>query len=182
MPEAYAARTMYNFFPGDHDMTGSELVSMYEFSYGAINRNLDGVTHEESLFIPEPAGNCINWVLGHVVVARNTILTLAGGAPIVSGDAATHYQRGSGPIHAGDKVLDLGTLRGLLADSQQQLIPALAAISDETLALPVPEEFRRPPLTGSIEAALTKLAYHEGYHNGQIGLLRRLAGKPGAIA
>ena len=45
-------------------MNGSELVSMYEFSYMAINRNLDGVTHEESLFIPEPAGNCINWGRG----------------------------------------------------------------------------------------------------------------------
>ena len=163
-------------------MTGNDLVSMYEFSYGAINRNLDGVTQEESLFIPEPAGNCINWVVGHIVAARNTVLTLAGGSPVLTGDGAAHYRRGSDPIHAGDKVLDLGTLRGLLADSQQQLIPALAAISDETLALPVPVDLRRPPLTGSIEAALTRLAYHEGYHNGQIGLLRRLAGKPGAIA
>ena len=162
-------------------MTGIELMSVYEFSYMALNRNLDGVTHEESLFIPEPAGNCINWVLGHIVSARNAVLTLAGGSPILTGDATAHYRRGSEPVHAGDHVLDLGTLRGLLADSQQQLIPALAAISDETLALPVPEQLRRPPLTGDIGAALARLAFHEGYHNGQIGLLRRLAGKPGAI-
>ncbi len=163
-------------------MTGNELVGVYEFSYGAINRNLDGVSHEESLFIPEPAGNCINWVVGHIVAARNTVLTLAGGSPILTGDAAAHYRRGSAPIHSGDKVLDLGTLRGFLADSQQQLIPALAAISDETLALPVPEQLRRPPLTGSVSDALARLAFHESYHNGQIGLLRRLAGKAGAIA
>ncbi len=162
-------------------MTGSDLLSMYEFSYGAINRNLDGISHEESLFIPEPAGNCLNWVVGHIVAARNTALTLAGGSPILTGDAVTPYRRGSAPIHAGDKVLDLGTLRGYLADSQQQLIPALAEVSEETLALPVPEQLRRPPLTGSIDAALTRLAFHEMYHNGQIGLLRRLAGKAGAI-
>ena len=41
-------------------MTGNELVTMYEFSYGVLNRNLDGVSNEESLFIPQPAGNCIN--------------------------------------------------------------------------------------------------------------------------
>ena len=41
---------------------------MYEFSYMAINRNLDDLTHEDSVFIPEPAGNCINWVLGHIVI------------------------------------------------------------------------------------------------------------------
>src|SRR5208337_2223008 len=73
-------------------------------------------------------------------------------------------------------------LRGWLADSQQQLIAALAAISEETLSLPVPEALRRPPLTGTVGEALARLAFHEGYHNGQIGLLRRLAGKPGAIA
>jgi hypothetical protein len=98
-------------------MTGSELMNMYEFSYGAITRNLDGVTHEESLFIPEPAGNCINWVVGHVVAARNTVLTLAGGSPVFTSDAAGHYRRGSAPIQSGDPVLDLGTLRGILADS-----------------------------------------------------------------
>ncbi len=38
-------------------MTGSELVTIYEFSYGVLNRNLDGVSNEESLFIPQPAGN-----------------------------------------------------------------------------------------------------------------------------
>jgi DinB superfamily len=175
-------------------MTGSDLINLYEFSYFALKRNLDGVTNEESLLIPQPAGNCINWVLGHIVSARGTILALAGGTPLQIGDDATgrvpaemgdiaaRYRRGSGPIHEGDDVLDLGTLRGLLADSQQQLIPALAAISEETLALPVPEAMRRPPLTGSVGDALARLACHEGYHNGQIGLLRRLAGKPGAIA
>ncbi len=163
-------------------MTSSDLLKMYEFSYGALNRNLDGITHEESLFSPEPAGNCINWVLGHVVTARGTVLTLAGGSPVLSGDAAAPYRRGSEPIQGGDQVLDLGTLRGMLADSQQQLIPALAEISEETLRLPVPEPLRRPPLMGSIEEALVRLAFHEGYHNGQIGLLRRLAGKAGAIA
>ena len=176
-------------------MTGSELVSLYEFSYGALKRNLDGITHEESLLIPQPAGNCINWVLGHIVTARGLILSLAGGnsplsfgdgvegsIPAQMGDVASTYRRGSGPIHDGDDVLDLGTLRGLLADSQQQLIPALAAISDGALARPVPEAMRRPPLTGSVGEALARMVFHESYHNGQIGLLRRLAGKPGAIA
>jgi DinB superfamily len=176
-------------------MTGNDLVSLYEFSYFAINRNLDGVTHEESLHIPQPAGNCINWVLGHIVTARGAVLSLASGGnplqmgdaaagsiPAQMGDAAARYRRGSGPIHNGDNVLDLSTLRGFLADSQQQLIPALAVISEETLALPVPEAMRRPPLTGSVGEALARLVFHEGYHNGQIGLLRRLAGKPGAIA
>ncbi len=54
-------------------------------------------------------------------------------------------------------------------------------LSNDALAQPVPEQLRRPPLTGSVAEALIRLHYHEGYHNGQMGLLRRLAGKEGAI-
>jgi hypothetical protein len=162
-------------------MTGNELAQMYEFSYGAIKRNLDDVSNEDSLVQPPGAGNCLNWVLGHIVVARNMVLSLAGGAPVVGDEVAAHYRRGSNPLQSGDKVPDLATLRGLLSDTQQQLVPALAALSDEALAQPVPEQMRRPPLTGSVADALIRLHYHEGYHNGQMGLLRRLAGKEGAI-
>ncbi len=162
-------------------MTGTEIANMYEFSYGAIKRNLDDVTNEESLVQPPGAGNCLNWVLGHIVTARNTVLKLAGAAPVVDEDVAAHYRRGSDPLQPDSKVPDLGTLRGLLSDTQHRLVPALAAMSDDALTQSVPEQLRRPPLTGSVAEALIRLHYHEGYHNGQIGLLRRLAGKEGAI-
>ena len=52
-------------------MTGSDLAKMFEFSYAAVSRNLDGVSHAESLVVPQPCGgNCLNWVFGHVVTAR----------------------------------------------------------------------------------------------------------------
>jgi hypothetical protein len=162
-------------------MTGSELANMYEFSYGAIKRNLEDLSNEESLFQPPGAGNCLNWVLGHVVAARNTVLKLAGSAPLVGEEVTAYYVRGSKPLQPGDKVPDLATLRGILSDTQHRLIPALAALSDDALRQPVPDQMRRPPLTGTVGEALIRLHYHEGYHNGQMGLLRRLVGREGAI-
>jgi hypothetical protein len=35
-------------------MTGTDLATMYEFSYMAINRNLSDLVHEDSVHIPEP--------------------------------------------------------------------------------------------------------------------------------
>lgn len=162
-------------------MTGSDLVSIYEFSYGAIKRNLEGVSNEESLVRPQPFGNCMNWVLGHIVGARGLVLTLAGAGSPDENDVVQRYKRGSGPISSADKPVDLGTLRGMLDDSQQHLIPALAALSEEALTAAVPEQFRRPPITGSVGEALARLNSHESYHNGQLGLLRRVVGKEGAI-
>ncbi len=67
---------------------------MYEISYGAINRNLAEVSHEESLVRP-PAGNCLNWVLGHIVIHRGTMLKIIGRRPLLEGERATPYLRGS---------------------------------------------------------------------------------------
>jgi hypothetical protein len=161
-------------------MTGSDLSRMYEFSYLAIKRNLQDLSHADSVIAPENGGNCLNWVLGHVVLARNTALTLAGGNPASSTDQMGVYRRGSSPCGS-EGFLDLATLRGFLDDSQQVLLPALAAMSDTKLVSTVPEPYNRPPLTGSVGDALTRLHYHEAYHNGQMGLLRRIAGKEGAI-
>ncbi len=162
-------------------MTGNDLAKMYEFSYAAMNRNLQELSNEDSLVLPEAGGNCLNWVLGHVVAARGTVLMLAGTPPTMTGERLAPYRRGSHP-EGTDDFVDLATLLSWLDDTQKQLIPALAALSEEDLNRPVPEDQRRPPLTGSVGDALIRLYYHEGYHNGQIGLLRRLAGKPGAIA
>ena len=32
-----------------------------------VKRNLEGLTHEESLVQPQPGGNCLNWIVGHLV-------------------------------------------------------------------------------------------------------------------
>lgn len=163
-------------------MTGHDLASMYEFSYFAINRNLKELTHDDTMFIPEPSGNCINWVLGHIISARGMMLLLTGaGAPLFSREEAAVFQRGSTAMKSGEQGMDLERLKAAFEESQKKLIPALQVLSDEALAAEVPEKFKRPPLTGSVGDALARLCYHEGYHNGQIGILRRLAGKEGAI-
>ncbi len=161
-------------------MTGNDLVKMFELTYGAINKNLQDLTQEDSLVQPENGGNCLNWVLGHIIVARGATLVLAGTTPTLTGENLAIYRRGSHP-EGTEGFVDLATLRGWLSDTQQQLIPALAALSEEDLNSLVPEERRRPPLTGSIAEGLIRLQFHEAYHNGQIGLLRRIAGREGAI-
>ncbi len=161
-------------------MTGGDLAKMYEISYGATNRNLEDVSNDESLVRPAPGGNCLNWVLGHVVLYRSTVLKLVGRQPVFEGEQAKPYVRGSHPDGT-ERYLDLATLRGMLSDTQQELIPALAVMTEEQLACGVAEEFNRPPLAGSIGSALARLNFHESYHAGQIGLLRRIVGKDGAI-
>jgi hypothetical protein len=163
-------------------MTGSELAQIYEFSYGAIQRNLDALSHEDTMISPEPAGNCINWVLGHMVTGRGLVLMLAGAeGAVLTDDEAAGYRRGSAALTEGGNAVDIVRLKSALDETQKRLIPALNGLSEAALSAEVPEQFRRPPLLGTVGQALARLSYHEGYHNGQIGILRRMAGKESAI-
>ena len=56
-------------------MTATLLRQRFQMNHWAAHANLQGISHDESLVHPEPAGNCLNWVLGHVVATRNGVLT-----------------------------------------------------------------------------------------------------------
>jgi hypothetical protein len=107
---------------------------------------------------------------------------LPGAEPAaLTDEEALCYRRGSAALTDSGKGVDFARLKTVLAETQQRLIVTLQSLSDAALAIHVPGEFRRTPLLGTIGQALLRLGYHEGCHNGQIGLLRRMAGKEGAI-
>jgi hypothetical protein len=48
-----------------------------------IRLNVEGISHEQSLIQPQPAGNCLNWVIGHLVAAYESIFPLLGQEPVI---------------------------------------------------------------------------------------------------
>jgi uncharacterized damage-inducible protein DinB len=94
---------------------------------------------------------------------------------------AAGYRRGSAALREAGNAVEFARLRSAFEETQKRLIPALQSLNEETLSAEVPEQFRRPPLLGTVGQALARLSYHEGYHNGQIGILRRMAGKDAAM-
>jgi hypothetical protein len=156
-------------------MDAATLIAMFEVSYGALTRNLEGITAEESLRAPDSGGNSLNWVLGHLLFHRNKTLSLLGAPPAWDSSLAARYARGSAPLGPDDDAEPFEVLRAGFDRSQEILLAALRGASAETLA--AANERGEP-----VAQRLAMLAFHEGYHGGQIGLLRRLLGHPGAIA
>ena len=152
----------------------SLLSKLYELNYGALFRNLEGVTHEESLVHPEPGGNCINWVLGHILATRNRVLTLVGVEPIWPQDLVHRY---SGRDEAGwspELAVDLKAIAVDLARSQQALMGAIDHLPAKTLST-------RSDDGRTLAEVLGFFHFHEAYHTGQVALLRRILGKQGVI-
>jgi uncharacterized damage-inducible protein DinB len=156
-------------------MIARALQTLFGLNAHVMSVNLEGITHEDSLIRPREDGHCMNWILGHIIANRNPILHTVGGDPIWTDEEALFYQRGSQPFDDGSAAHSLSKLIKDFTRSQQQLQEALESIDEERLATASTPDGSSP---GEI---LVTLAFHESYHAGQIGLLRRILGKPGAI-
>jgi uncharacterized damage-inducible protein DinB len=151
------------------------LQTLYGLNYTTIRHNTEGVSHEESLIQPQPAGNCMNWVLGHILATRNLIFKCLKEKPVWNPEVAAIYERGSRALQEPDRAVPLAEILVDLERSQERLLARLAAVTPEELAVSSGLGDR------DVGQALSFLQFHETYHAGQIGLLRRMAGKEGAI-
>lgn len=154
-------------------MSVDQLKKLFEINQYAFGVNVEGVSHDESLLQPGGGGNCLNWVAGHVVANRNHILELLGEAPIWDGPACEGYKRGSSPIVNGATARPFDSIVTDFRRAQERIQSGLARLRDPDLSAARGKQ--------TLGEALHFLHFHETYHIGQTALLRRLAGKPGAI-
>jgi len=154
-------------------MSVDALQKLFGVNHRALELNVNGLSHEDSLVQPPRGGNCLNWVAGHVVANRNSILGLVGEQPIWSEAETEPYKRGSAPIQDGSRARKFEHIVADFVRSQERLRAGLARMTEEDLAKKKGDE--------TVGATLHFLQFHEAYHIGQMGLLRRMAGKEGAI-
>jgi uncharacterized damage-inducible protein DinB len=154
------------------------LVHQVRFSQLILLKNLEDITPEQSLIEPEPGGNSLNWVIGHICHARNAMVKLLRGAGHLPEEALAMYKRGG--TFRTDTAIGLGMLVTHHAAMQQQLIDGLSELDAERFASPAPFSPVDDP-NETIGTLLTKTVAHEFYHAGQAGVLRRLLGLKGAI-
>lgn len=155
-------------------ITPAELADAFARNVRVIRAQADGLSHEDSLIQPPFRGNCLNWVLGHVVGSRNELLEALGQPAVMPAAQYVHYDRGSEPVtQAGEQVLPLAELLSMLDESQVRLADALGGSSAADMA----REVKVGERTTGLGKWAFFLYFHETYHVGQTELLRQLAGK-----
>ena len=150
---------------------------LYDFNLRALHLNCEGWTHAESIVEPRPAGNSANWVLGHILANRSYILKLLDETPLWSEADGEPYER-ERDAEPFDPTTGRSwdSMRADLETTQERIRAGLARLTPAQLAVKKKPEDRR-----ILGEQLHFLAFHEGYHAGQLGMLRRFVGKPGAI-
>jgi len=138
-----------------------------------IKKQTKGLNHEQSLLQPPFRGNCLNWVLGHILSNRHQVLQTLGAQGVMTREQHQRYGYGSEPVlRGGPDIIPLETLLALLDDSQTRLKQALEQASPALLA----EERSLGPNRMTCEELVYFLSWHDSYHTGQTELLRQLAG------
>lgn len=145
-----------------------------------VRLNVDGVSQEESLIQPAPAGSCLNWVVGHLACIYNKVLPLVGQEPVADAATLKRYDRGAPPIRDGAEALELRDLMDAFEKASDRIDAGLAALPAEVLDRKAPESPSGNP-DETVRSLLSTVFFHQAYHAGQLGLLRRIAGKEGAI-
>ena len=163
-------------------MDGATLATIFSTSQSLLEANVDGITHVDSLIYPEKGGNCINWIAGHILNSRGTLLGVIGGKPFLDEEEGKIYGRKSTPDLSSNAVKFDRILDGLISTGNE-VVGRLNSITDKEMSeildssrvpvkLPVP----------SLAAIVQLYIFHEAYHVGQTGFCRRVLGhKPAAI-
>lgn len=145
------------------------LAATFSRNMAVLHANLMDLDHDDSLVQPSPKGNCLNWVVGHVLATRNSIFATLEQPPAWDETAAQRYGQGSDPITRPDEAQPLGDMMTALDRSQERLSTHLASLPSPALTKRVGER--------TLAEALESFAWHEAYHVGQTILLRRLVGR-----
>lgn len=140
--------------------------TLFEFNHVALNKNLDDVSHQNSLIVPAGNGSCINWIMGHILVSRDLILQILQLPKCSNDDMKKLYSPGTHNPPAG-AAHRIEVLRKIYNDSHARIMEVLPGRK-----VPYSEEKTKNPAA---------MLFHEAYHIGQIGSVRRMIGMPAAI-
>ena len=129
------------------------------------------LSQEDLLIQPQPGGNCMLWVLGHMVHSLSEMLNELGGPAPAIASTYERFASGSEPVLGYEEGLpSLDKIKEDFAEISKLAIQALDEQSEEFFA----QEAGHDQTNGG---RLLFSSFHMSYHSGQLEYLRNLAGK-----
>ncbi len=148
------------------------LINAYARNLYFVKTHTAGMSHADSLTQPPIKGNCVNWIVGHIALYRNTVLKDLGQPSVFPDEIALRYRAGSEPVlHDEPGLAQLPALLAALDASQDALAAGLRALTPERGSEMI--TFGTVPPMPLSESVVFRLR-HEAYHTGQLELLAEL--------
>lgn len=146
-----------------------KLVKSFETNRRLVQKLADGLSNADSLAVPDIKTNNFNWVLGHILVSRNRVLSHLNRPEILSPEYEALYDTGSALVTA-ETALPLEELLAAMDKSQMEISQGLQELEDEDLLT-----FYNKEREQTILDRIKGLHWHETYHLGQLEILRQVS-------
>ncbi len=152
----------------------ADLARQFDFDCRLIQRfaadlEADEWAHSTS----ERGGNSPHWVLGHLVCSRRLLLRRLG-EELPEEPWEAPFARGATPAGT-EGYAPIEDLLAELSRGSERLAERLTSLSDEDAA--AAWEIGFPDGSQTLEQGVRFLHFHEAYHVGQVGLMRRFHGR-----
>jgi hypothetical protein len=153
------------------DVSIAAIIGRYRAQSDLYVRALAGIAHDALLTRPGPRSNPMLWIAGHLTQMRTHLLGAFG--PPRPAPWADLF--GTGSI-IGDlsRYPGVGELDAVWSSASHELLRRLGALDANQLAAPPPPAYLSDD--GSLRGTVSYYAFHEAYHIGQMGYLRKLLG------
>lgn len=151
-------------------ITKEDFKILFETWQWVVEVQTEGLSQKDLMLQPQPGGNCMLWVLGHMVQSMKDIVMAIGATEPVGYEAYERFERTSEPLLEDEPGLpDLAKIR--------EDFTALSKLAAETLENQADSYFNEPGWNGTKGATILFFSFHMSYHAGQLEYLRNLAGK-----
>lgn len=152
-------------------MRGPDAYEHFQRNTRVLFRNLEGVSEQGGLMRAPNSGNSVRWILGHLLRSRQEVLAIVNGPSIIDMERLECCRRGGKGAYTDEELPSLEELKEWWQQTDAALEPALVDIDMDAAE----------PEWGTVEKALVGYCFHEAYHTGQTGILRRFIGLEGAL-
>jgi hypothetical protein len=154
-------------------ITDKQLIDAFERNIRVIQMQTKGLTQADSLLQMPFRANCMNWVIGHILANRDSILKTLGEEPLLSDQEIEVYNRESElVVEESAGVIPLEKMLEVLERGQEKIGVVLADLNAEEFS----KEIQVGGQNRTLGERLFFLYFHETYHLGQTEYLRQLAG------
>jgi len=150
------------------------------YTHWILLKNCEDISQEDSLNRPPDGGNCLNWIVGHIVASRHHMMSVLDQKPIWSEDEIKRFDRKSPPVTGPTDAKSISEMLETHEATMGKIHEGLDRITPEQLAAKAPFSPTNNE-NETIGSLLAGLVFHEAYHTGQSSYWRRVMGKASVV-
>ena len=148
-----------------------------DFSRGFTMKLLEATPDDAYLKVPCEGGNHPLWIVGHLAATDDAFQTmLAGSTSTLSESWGKLFGMGSKPVCDAAAYPSRDEIVAALEPTRSSLKSWLGSLSDEQLLEPIEGDLGQ--FAKNHATLMATIAWHEGLHAGQLGVVRRSLGMP----